>query len=51
MATAEGAKAAIEGSTNTEFHGRKLSVSEARPREERPGGDRGSSGPRRDYSR
>jgi RNA recognition motif-containing protein len=51
MATEEGAKAAIEGSANKELHGRKLAVNEARPREERPGGDRGSSGPRRNYSR
>jgi RNA recognition motif-containing protein len=54
MATEEGAKAAIEGSANKELHGRKLAVNEARPREERSGGgggDRGSRGPRRDYSR
>jgi cold-inducible RNA-binding protein len=53
MATEEGAKAAIEGSANKELHGRKLAVNEARPREERSGGggDRGSSGPRRNYSR
>ena len=36
MATEEGAKAAIEGSSNKELHGRKLAVNEARPREERP---------------
>jgi RNA recognition motif-containing protein len=52
MATEEGAKAAIEGSANKELHGRKLAVNEARPREERSGGgDRGSGGPRRNYSR
>jgi RNA recognition motif-containing protein len=51
MATAEGAKAAIDGSASKELHGRKIAVSEARPREERAPGDRGSSGPRRDYSR
>jgi cold-inducible RNA-binding protein len=52
MSTEEGAKAAIEGAANKELHGRKLAVNEARPREERSGGgDRGSSGPRRDYSR
>ena|ERR1700722_14732760 len=51
MATEDGARAAIEGGASKELHGRKLAVNEARPREERSGGDRGSSGPRRDYSR
>ncbi len=44
MATPEGATAAIAGLANRELNGRNLSVNEARPREERPGG---SSGPRR----
>ena len=53
MATEEGAKAAIEGSSNKELHGRKLAVNEARPREERSGsgGGGGDRGPRRNYSR
>lgn len=36
MATDEGAKAAIDGMNGKELDGRKLTVNEARPREERP---------------
>ena len=36
MATDEGAKAAIEMFNGKELDGRKLTVNEARPREERP---------------
>lgn len=36
MATEEGAKAAIEMWNGKELDGRKLTVNEARPREERP---------------
>ncbi|MGD0814140.1 MAG: RNA-binding protein [Verrucomicrobiota bacterium] len=50
MASEEAAKAAIAGAADKELHGRKLSVNEARPREERTG-DRGSGGPRRNQPR
>jgi RNA recognition motif-containing protein len=40
MATEEAAKAAIAGAADKDLHGRKISVNEARPREERPGGPR-----------
>jgi len=36
MATDEGAKAAIEMWNGKDFEGRKLTVNEARPKEERP---------------
>lgn len=51
MATVEGAKAAMAGAADKDLHGRKLAVSEARPREERPGGGGGDRAPRRNYSR
>ena len=60
MATEDGAKAAIEGLANRDVHGRKITVNEARPREERSGGGGGgggggfggrSRGPRRQYAR
>ena len=53
MATPEGAQAAITGMATQEFKGRKLTVNEARPREERSGGggggDRQRSGDRPPY--
>jgi len=52
MATPEGAKAAIEGMAGKSIGGRNLTVNEARPREERGGGEGFSRGPRRQqYSR
>lgn len=51
MATEEGAKAAIAALNGKEWHGRALTVNEARPREDRPfrgggggGGHRGGGG-------
>ena len=38
MATPEGAQAAVTGMATQDFKGRKLTVNEARPREERGGG-------------
>jgi RNA recognition motif-containing protein len=43
MATDEQGRAAIEATNGLEFLGRTLRVSEARPREERSGNDRGGS--------
>jgi RNA recognition motif-containing protein len=55
MATPEGAKAAIEGMAGKSLNGRNLTVNEARPREERGGGESSGGhprGPRRQqYSR
>jgi cold-inducible RNA-binding protein len=48
MTTKEGADAAIQALNGKDFKGRALTVNEARPREERGGGqDRGNRGPRR----
>jgi len=44
MESDEAAKAAIEKLNETEVDGRKLNVSEARPRVERPAGGRGGYG-------
>ena len=41
MNTEEGAKAAIQALNGKDCKGRALTVNEARPREERSGGDRG----------
>jgi len=49
MATKEEGEAAIEGLNDQELHGRKLSVSAARPRTERPGGGGYGGGHRGDY--
>ena len=46
MGTPEGAQAAIKTLSGREINGRSLTVSEARPREERPGGGGGSQGNR-----
>ena len=50
MESKEAADAAIRALNGAELHGRKLTVNEARPREERPprsgGGDRGDRGDR-----
>lgn len=46
MNTPEGASAAIEKLNGTEWKGRSLTVNEARPREERSDGGRGSGGGR-----
>src|SRR5438067_12217637 len=46
MATAEEAAAAIERRKGKEFAGRKLTVNEARPRTDRPGGGYGGGGNR-----
>jgi RNA recognition motif-containing protein len=52
MDSKEAGEAAIAALNGHEFHGRKLTVNEARPREERPpregggGGDRGGRPPR-----
>jgi cold-inducible RNA-binding protein len=48
MNTEEGAKAAIQALNGKEWKGRALTVNEARPREERPGGGRGQGGGRPD---
>jgi cold-inducible RNA-binding protein len=48
MSTKEEAEKAIQGMNGKPLDGRALTVNEARPREERPSGDRG---PRRPYSR
>ena len=51
MASAEGAKAAIEALNGKNVGGRDLTVNEARPREERSGsGFGGDRGPRRGYA-
>ena len=44
MANREEAEAAIESLNGADFHGRSLTVNEARPREERGGGGGGSRG-------
>lgn len=44
MATPEGAEAAIRELSNRNLNGRDLTVSEARPREERSGGGGGGGG-------
>ena len=47
MESKEAAEAAIKALNGADLHGRKLTVNEARPREERPprsGGDRGGGG-------
>ncbi len=52
MSTEEEANAAIDQWHGKEFGGRMLTVNIARPKEERPQGDRGPRrdfGPRRDY--
>jgi len=53
MSSDEEAKKAIETLDGSELNGRSISVSEARPREERPrrdfGGDRGGNGGGRRY--
>src|SRR5687767_13240158 len=49
MDSKEAAEAAIKALNGADLHGRKLTVNEARPREERPprsGGDRGDRGDR-----
>src|SRR5207249_10729533 len=46
MATAEEAAAAIEQFNGKEFSGRNLTVNEARPRTDRPGGGYGGGGNR-----
>ncbi len=49
MPNAEEAKAAVEGLDQKEISGRRVTVNEARPREERPrGGGRGYGGERED---
>ena len=50
MNTEEGAKAAITALNGTDWKGRALTVNEARPREERPGGGRGYGGGGNGYS-
>jgi RNA recognition motif-containing protein len=47
MTTQEGATAAIAALNGKDCHGRAMTVSEARPREERPGGERRDGGSRR----
>ena len=44
METKEGADAAIKALNGSEWHGRKLTVNEARPREDRPRDDRRGGG-------
>ena len=44
MATTEGAEAAVQALNGKDWKGRALTVSEARPREERAGGSRGGYG-------
>jgi RNA recognition motif-containing protein len=51
MNTEEAAKAAIAGLNGKDWKGRALTVNEARPREERPGGSRGGGGGRDHYRR
>lgn len=46
MSTKEGADAAIQALNGKEWKGRALTVNEARPREERPGGGGGYGGGR-----
>ncbi len=46
MNTQEGATAAISALNGKDCQGRAMTVSEARPREERSGGDRGRGGSR-----
>ena len=46
MESKEAADAAIRALNGADLHGRKLTVNEARPREERPPGDRGGRGDR-----
>jgi RNA recognition motif-containing protein len=49
---AEGVEEAIQALHTAQFGGRSLTVSEAKPREDRPtGGQRGGSGASRGYSR
>lgn len=43
MSTPEEAQAAIDMFHDKEYEGRKLTVNEARPKEERPRGDRGGN--------
>ena len=50
MSTPEEAQAAIDALNGKDMDGRALTVNIARPREERSGGGRGSSGGRREYS-
>src|SRR3954462_3829022 len=50
MSTPEEAQAAIDALNGQSVDGRALTVNIARPREERSGGGRGSSGGRREYS-
>ena len=50
MSTPEEAQAAISALSGQSVDGRALTVNVAKPREERGGSDRGSSGGRRDYS-
>ena len=49
MATPEGAQAAIQGMAGKDLKGRALTVNEARPREERPGGGGGGRGGHGDH--
>src|SRR5436190_21090678 len=49
MATPEGTQAAIAAMSGKDFKGRKLTVNEARPREERSGGGGGGGGGRGGY--
>ena len=51
MNTEEGAKAAIAALNGKDWKGRALTVNEARPREERSGGNRGGYGGGRNHSR
>ena len=52
MATKEGCDAAIKNLNGNEVGGRALTVNEARPREERPGGHAGGlGGQRRDFDK
>ncbi len=46
MASADAAKASITGLNGKEFKGRAMTVNEARPRTERPGGGGGDRGGR-----
>jgi len=51
MSDSGGGRKAIAGLNNTDFEGRTINVSEARPKEDRGGGDRRESGGQRRYSR